>query len=353
MLVACNQTELPKENVHKQAAENNKIELIQQDLVQIQTGSAVSKTPFSGTIRAINQSSVQAQVSATATHVSAQVGQKVQVGQMLVQLNNQDNAARLAQSHANLMSTQAQANQAKLMVQRKKRLYDQGFISKVEYEQSQVDYKAQLENVKAQQANVDIAQKANQDGMIKSPISGVITKRQVEPGQTVAMGQTLFEIVDPDHLEIQAKLPVEQQTALKIGHQIEYKIQGNSQNLSARLSRISPIADQTSRQIDFYAQPEQNIPSLSIGAFIEGNILNNQQIDGFQIPLDSIQDLKNKPYVWLIRNQKVHKEGVNVLHQQPENNLAIVKGLQSGDLISRIKLSTQDVNKTAIIMQAQ
>ena len=353
MLVACNQTELPKENVPKQAAENNKIELIQQDLVQIQTGSAVSKTPFSGTIRAINQSSVQAQVSATATHVSAQVGQKVQVGQMLVQLNNQDNAARLAQSHANLMSTQAQANQAKLMVQRKKRLYDQGFISKVEYEQSQVDYKAQLENVKAQQANVDIAQKANQDGIIKSPISGVITKRQVEPGQTVAMGQTLFEIVDPDHLEIQAKLPVEQQTALKIGHQIEYKIQGNSQNLSARLSRISPIADQTSRQIDFYAQPEQNIPSLSIGAFIEGNILNNQQIDGFQIPLDSIQDLKNKPYVWLIRNQKVHKEGVNVLHQQPENNLAIVKGLQSGDLISRIKLSTQDVNKTAIIMQAQ
>jgi multidrug resistance efflux pump len=44
----------------------------------------------------------------------------------------------------------------------------------------------------------------------------VITKRQVEPGQTVSVGQTLFEIVNPDQLEIQAKLPIEQQSALKV-----------------------------------------------------------------------------------------------------------------------------------------
>ncbi|WP_434062888.1 hypothetical protein, partial [Escherichia coli] len=86
-----------------------------------------------------------------------------------------DNAARLAQAQANLASTQAQANLAKSMVQRKKRLLDQGFISKVEYEQSLVDYQAQLENVRAQQANVDIAEKAYRDGTILSPISGVIT----------------------------------------------------------------------------------------------------------------------------------------------------------------------------------
>jgi Multidrug resistance efflux pump len=66
-----------------------------------------------------------------------------------VRLNNQDNAARLAQSQANLASTQAQANQAKLMMERKQRLLNQGFISKVEFEQSRVDYQAQMENVRA------------------------------------------------------------------------------------------------------------------------------------------------------------------------------------------------------------
>ena len=69
---------------------NLKVEFIQQDLVKIQKGSSISKSSFIGTIRAINRSSIQAQVTATATNVTAQVGQKVAQGQVLVHLNNQD-----------------------------------------------------------------------------------------------------------------------------------------------------------------------------------------------------------------------------------------------------------------------
>ena len=106
--VACqkNEPEQPSENIKK-------IELIQQDLVPIQLGTSVNQTNFTGTIRAVNQSSIQAQVTATATQVNAKIGQSVTQGQVLVRLNNQDNAARLAQSQANLAATKAQANQAK------------------------------------------------------------------------------------------------------------------------------------------------------------------------------------------------------------------------------------------------
>ena len=327
----------------------NQLELIQQDLVRVEQSAAVHRSDFNGTIRAVQQSSIQAQVSATATQVNADVGQRVAQGQVLLRLNNQDNAARLAQSRANLASTQAQAQQAANMVQRKKRLYDQGFISKVEYEQSQVDYKGQLENVKAQQANVDIALKADQDGILRSPISGIVTKRSVEPGQTVSIGQTLFEIVNPDRLEIQAKLPAEQQSALKVGRKIEYTIQGNPQKLNATLTRVSPIADPVSRQIEFFAEPNEPIQSLSIGAFVEGSILDANAIRGQRIPLDSIQSLDEKPFVWVIRNQKVVKVPIQILEQQSGDNLAIVQGLQPQDQISRVKLNNDDINKTVVI----
>lgn len=325
------------------------IELIQQDIVRIEQGSSTQRTAFSGTIKAVNQSSIQSQVMATATAVNVQVGQQVNRGQILVELNNQDNASRLAQSKANLASAQAQAQQALNMVQRKKRLYDQGFISKVEYEQSQVDYKAQLETVKAQQANVDISVKANQDGILKSPISGTITKRSVEPGQTVSVGQTLLEIVDTSKLEIQAKVSAEQQSALKVGNQIEYSLQGNPQKLTATLTRISPIADQASRQIEFFAQPNQVINSLSIGAFVEGSILGNNSIQGQKIPLDTIQDLQNKPSVWIIRQQKLKQVPIQLLEQQHNQNLAIVQGLEATDLISKVKFSADDIDKSVLI----
>lgn len=341
ILAACNQQEVPKTT----ASELKKIELIPQDLIPVKEGSLAAQTAFTGTIRAVQQSSIQAQVSATATAVTANVGQKVQKGQVLVRLNNQDNAARLAQAQANLASAQAQAELARNLMNRKQRLLNQGFIARVEFEQSQVDYKGQLESVRAQQANVDIAKKADRDGIITSPISGVITKRQVEPGQTVSVGQTLFEIVNPDQLEIQAKLPIEQQSALKVGSSIQYQIQGNSKQLHAILTRISPVADQDSRQIEFFASPKEAIDSLSIGAFINGIILHNDSNQGQTIPLDSIQNLQHDPFVWVIRNQTIQKVKIRVVEQRYNENIALVQGLQSTDQVSRIQFEDSDINK--------
>lgn len=345
ILAACNQQETTKTTESAPV----KIELIPQDLIAVKQGALDSQTAFTGTIRAVQQSSIQAQVSATATNVTANVGQQVQKGQVLVKLNNQDNVARLAQARANLASAQSQAELARNLMNRKQRLFNQGFIARVEFEQSQVDYKGQLESVKAQQANVDIAKKADQDEIITSPISGVITKRQVEPGQTVSVGQTLFEIVNPDQLEIQAKLPIEQQSALKIGSNIQYQIQGNSKQLNATLTRISPVADQDSRQIEFFAAPKEKIDSLSIGAFINGNILRNDTHQGQTIPLDSIQNMQHDPFVWVIRNHTIQKVKIRVVEQRYNDNIALVEGLQSSDLVSRIQFEDSDINKKVTV----
>lgn len=344
LLSACQKTE-----TENKTTVSEKIELIQQDLVTPQQGSAISKTAFTGTVRAVNQSSIQAQVTATATSVYVKVGDSVQRGQTLLRLNNQDNAARLAQARANLAATQAQANQAHNMMQRKKRLLDQGFISQVEYEQSQLDYRAQMENVRAQQANVDIALKADQDGTITSPIHGVITQRQVEPGQTVAAGQTLFEVVDPNQLEIQAKLPSDLQAALKIGQKIEYQLQGQANTFNAQISRVSPVADLASRQIEFFATPLERLPSLSIGAFVDGYILANTTISGQIIPLNTIHDIQNKPYVWVIRDQKIARVDITVLELLYSDNTAVIQGLQSSDLVSRVVFNSDQIQQQVII----
>ncbi|MCU0189228.1 hypothetical protein, partial [Citrobacter freundii] len=63
ILAACNQQETPKTT----ATAPSKIELIPQDLIAVKEGALDSQTAFTGTIRAVQQSSIQAQVSATAT----------------------------------------------------------------------------------------------------------------------------------------------------------------------------------------------------------------------------------------------------------------------------------------------
>ena len=354
-LTACQKEaiETANHNANPQNGQHNNqqaIELIAEDIVQIKTGSLADKSPFTGTIQAVSQTSVQSLVSATAMQVTAEIGQSISKGQVLVRLNNQDNNARLAQANANLAATQAQAELNRSLVERKRRLWQQGFISKLEYEQSQVDYLAQAEQIKAEQANVNIAEKAAQDTVIRSPINGVITNRQVELGQSISVGQTLFEIVDPSKLELKASLAVSEAYKLFVGQNIEFRLQGDTTLYPAKVTRVSPVADQASRNITFFARPTTQAP-LHIGAFVEGSIIrsSNQQASGQIIPLNAIRHIDTAPFVWVIRDNKLLKVKVDVMQKQSADQLAIVSGLQNNDLVSLIDFKHDDQNKSVII----
>ena len=82
---------------------------------------------------------------------------------------------------------------------------------------------------------------------------------------------------------------------------------------------------------------------------MEGNILASAQVSGQLIPLDVIQNIKDKPYVWVIRQNKIEKVPVVILEQRYRDNLAVVQGLQDADQISRIKFNDQDIHQAVII----
>ncbi|SSS06109.1 nolF [Acinetobacter baumannii] len=66
---------------------------------------------------------------------------------------------------------------------------------------------------------------------------------------------------------------------------------------------------------------------------------------GQTIPLDSIQNLQQGPFVWVIRNQTIQKVKIRVVEQRYNENIALVQGLQSTDQVSRIQFDDSDINK--------
>ena len=61
--------------------------------------------------------------------------------------------------------------------------------------------------------------------------------------------------------------------------------------------------------------------------------------------MDTIQDIQNKPYVWVVRQNKIIKVNVQVLEQRYSNNIAVVQGLENSDQVSRVKFSEADLQK--------
>lgn len=316
------------------------LELIGSDLVKPEYRQLSRNVSFTGTLQAKLRTSIQAETSGTVIQLYANNGDRVNKGQTLLRLNNQDDQARFLQEQANFTAAKAQADLSKNLAERNRRLFQQGYIAEIEYERSKADAQAQRANLDAQQALVTIAKKAANDATVQAPMSGIVSNRQVQTGQTVASGQTLFEIVDTSTLELQGSVPDNNQTNLRVGQTVQYQFAGQSKPVfTTRISRINPIADASSRALLFYADVNNNTGSLNIGNYVQGTITLEGGEHGLVIPSSAIwQEDNQSDYVWAVRHQKLVKVNVTILAQDKMTNTALVAGIEPTDQVSLVKV---------------
>lgn len=319
----------------------NPLELAVTDIAIAQQQTVQPTTGFTGVLQSLQATSLQAQSAATVMSVSVRDGDSVQRGEVLVRLNTQDSQSRLAQAQANLGAARSQQILANSVRSRYAQLYAKEYVSRLEYEKSVADAQAQAENVRAQQAVVAIAQKAVSDAVIRAPLSGTISQRQVEPGMTVSPGQTLLQIVDPTLLELKATLPAQGQTYLQAGQPVNFTIQGiPGERFSGTVSRINPVADAGSRALTFYAQVGNLSGQLRAGLFAEGQLNYGTAQSGTAIPRVAIHtDSAGNGSVWVVRQGRLVKQGVQTVTTDAVSGMALVTGINAGEKIVLINLN--------------
>lgn len=139
-----------------------------------------------GTVQPVNTVNVGTQVSGTVLERSADFNDRVKKGQILLRLDPATLQARLRQTQAQLSSAEATLALARSTVERNQRLVAQGFISALALDQSQRELTAAQAGVEVARAQVDAAQTDVNNSVIRSPVDGVVIKRNIEVGQTVA-----------------------------------------------------------------------------------------------------------------------------------------------------------------------
>lgn len=319
------------------------LELAAADLVRAVEQDLSASTRITGSLYARQQSTVHPQTSATVQSVWVNNGDQVRQGQVLVSLNDQDQQSRLAQAQANLAQARAQQILSNSIRDRNQKLYQQGFISEIELERSKADARAQQEQVNAQQALLQINQKAIQDSVLRAPLTGIVSQRQVEVGQTVVAGQQLLSIIDPNSLELQAVVNADTQAQIRIGQPIVFYVQGlPEQAFTAQVQRIAPQADPSNRSLTIYASIQTADPKLRAGLFVEGTLQYGEQRRGVVLPKTSIRtaDTDNpSDYVWVVEADKILKKPVQIQAIDPVTELALVSGIAVDSQVIRIALA--------------
>ncbi len=181
-----------------------------------------------GEIMPVNTVSVGSQVSGTIEKLYVDYNSKVKKGDVLLEIEPSVLQASVDEAKASLVSAISQRNYAKSEYQRNKTLYNEGFISRAEMEQSQTTYEQAEQSVNRMQSQYDRAVTNLGYATIKSPVDGTVISREVDVGQTVAASfQTpdLFKIAeDLSQMQIETSVSEADIGVIKEGQTVTFTV---------------------------------------------------------------------------------------------------------------------------------
>ncbi|MDB5469592.1 MAG: efflux transporter periplasmic adaptor subunit [Caulobacter sp.] len=205
-------------------------------------GDITKSVSASGSLQALVTVQVGSQISGQITKVLVDFNDYVKAGQVMAVLDPQTYVSRAQQGQAQVAQSQAQVNQlqaqaevARANYNRTRTLYDKGITAKAALDTDLAAWKAAQASVAAARAGVTSARASlnatNVDlgrTNIVAPISGVVTDRQIEPGQTVAASLSapiLFQIAqDLSKLEVKISVDEADIGSVREGQRVKFTV---------------------------------------------------------------------------------------------------------------------------------
>ena len=187
----------------------------------VDNGNITQTVSATGTINPVALINVGSQVSGTVAELNADFNDHVKKGQVLLKLDPTIFNAQIRQVEASVASAQASMRLAQANFDRNQRLVAQNYISSLTLDQSRRELDVAKANIKLADAQLARAQADLDNSVIRAPIDGVIIKRTIDLGQTVAASFTtpnLFQIAkDLTKMQIDTSVSEADVGALKAG----------------------------------------------------------------------------------------------------------------------------------------
>ncbi len=342
------------------------------ELVKVWRGNLQNYVVANGEVQARNLTDIGAQVSGQIKKLYVKIGDSVQKGDLIAQIDSvtQENEvknlqAQLLIDEADLNATQIAANVAKTQFLREQKLFKADATSRESYENAQNTYYlkfATLEQIKAKinqtMIKLDTAKKDLSYTQITAPLSGTIVSVPVKEGQTLNANQTtptIAQIANLNELEIVMEITEGDITKIKPSQMVEYSILSNPQRkFYAPITTIDPglttlsdgkygnsqssnsnSSSSSNSAVYYYAKAlaENKDNFLKIGMTTENRIIIEQSENVLIVPLNAVIDENGDKFVSVALDgfgAKFEKRAVKV-GISDNMNIEILDGLQEGE----------------------
>jgi membrane fusion protein, multidrug efflux system len=302
------------------------LEFTQADLAYVEAKPIARWLPVSGTLQPLNQATVKAKVAGEIVTLAVREGQSVKAGQLIARIDTVDLESRLVERMGALESARAQLALAEKTRAMNNKLLSEKFISQNAFDGSESSYNVAQGSVKSVEAQVRLAQNAIKDASVAAPLSGVVAKRHVQPGEKVAFDSPIVTVVDLAALELAALVPAVDVPELVVGMNVELAVEGfGDRKFTGRIERINPSAEPGTRAFHVYVALPNAGNALRSGMFASGRVAIAMSSPAPTVPQTAVRTEAGQTYVWTIDNGKLVRRIVLVGRRDDEAGIVELK----------------------------
>jgi len=242
---------------------------------------------------------VTARVGGEIVELLVEEGDRVSAGQVLARLDGERLRLEMLAAKANL-------ERAEKEYARNSDLHKRGLVSSAFIDGLRFDLDSLRATYELRRLNYDYSN-------IRAPISGVVTSREVKPGENLAIGQVAFRITDTEELIAYLQIPQAELEKFATGDTAVLGVASMpGRQFAARIARISPTIDAHNGTFRATAVIDNSNGELAPGMFGRFTVAYEKHSDALLIPADAVLDEDEETTVYVVRDGKVVRRAVTI-----------------------------------------
>ncbi len=288
-------------------------------VVQPVSESTTDELVLPGNLQAYEESPIFARTNGYLVRWNKDIGSKVNKGELLATIDTPEVDQELSQARASREQIKAQLELAKISAERWTNLRKSDSVSQQEADQQTSGYQQAQANLAAAEANVRRLEQLESFKNIYAPFSGVLTRRNVDPGALInagaqTTGKELFDIARVDPLRVFVNVPQAYAPSIKTGMKATITLQEfPGQKFAGSIARTADAIDPATRTLLSEVDVPNRDGKLLPGSFGQVHFAAGTNIPRLTVPVNTMLFRAEGPRVAVVdQDGKVHLRSITI-----------------------------------------
>lgn len=266
--------------------------------ITLATKPVASTSEFIATVRSLRSTTIQPQVEGIARRIFVKSGDRVRVGDPLVQIDPEKQQASVTTFESTRVAREADVAFTKQQLDRMQKLLEAGAVSRAELEQAETAHKTALAQLNAIQSQIRESQVELQYYRVTAPAAGIVGDIAIREGDRVTTSTLITTVDTGEGLEAYINVPLERATDLRPGLTVELLDNTGQVIASNPITFVAPRAEDATQSVLAKVTLRSVPSSIRVMQYVRARIIWSNE-PALAVPIVAVNRISGQYFVFV------------------------------------------------------